>query len=205
MWTCPSTSTTPQEVRGWTGPGSGNEKHYTATFRSNPLPTLQALSNFPLMSKMCLPPGSPGLPSYSEASSAAAWRLSRSHRHVSLRRLSEVFRLFRVAACVVRTWKSGPLFPLRFVSGSHAPCVWVLPVEYRLDFSGDPGMLLVRKYLVRQWIHVLHQLRRFWTNGTIFHGEVVSDPEVVFLRSLAERRSVLNRCFSFHPFRTARA
>ena len=35
-----------------------------------------------------------GLPSHSEASSAAAWRLSWGHRHVSLRRLSEEFRLF---------------------------------------------------------------------------------------------------------------
>ena len=29
------------------------------------------------------------------------------------------------------------------VSGSHCLCVWVLPVEYRLDYSGDPGLLLV--------------------------------------------------------------
>ena len=33
-------------------------------------------------------------------------------------------------------------------SGTHAPCIWVLHAEHSLDFSGDPGMVLVRSYLV---------------------------------------------------------
>ena len=40
------------------GLGVGNEQHYTATFRCIPPPMRQALSTFPLTSKMCLPPGS---------------------------------------------------------------------------------------------------------------------------------------------------
>ena len=32
--------------------------------------------------------------------------------------------------------ESGTLFPLRFVSDSHAPCVLVLPVEYRIGYFG---------------------------------------------------------------------
>ena len=57
--TTTSTSTIPHEVRGWTGPGGENVQNYTATFRSIPLPRRQALSTFPLTSKMCLPLGRP--------------------------------------------------------------------------------------------------------------------------------------------------
>ena len=103
----------------------------------------------------------------------------------------ENFVFLVVAACVVRTWKSGTSFPLRFVSGSHAPCFWVLPVECRLDFSGDPVMLLVRKYLVRQWIHVCISCGAFGRIAPIF-DEVDSDPEVFHLCSHAEWRSVLS-------------
>ena len=54
VWPCPSTSTIPHEVRGWTGPGGGNEQHYTAR-SEHPTPRQQALSTFLLTSKMCLP------------------------------------------------------------------------------------------------------------------------------------------------------
>ena len=37
------------------GRGRGYEKHYTATFRSNPPTRRKALSTFPWTSKMCLP------------------------------------------------------------------------------------------------------------------------------------------------------
>ena len=111
---------------------------------------------------------------------------------------------FLVAACVVRTWNLVHYFPLRFVSGSHAPCFFVLPVEYRLDFRE----ILVCYSCAKTWFDsgCMFCIRcgAFGRMAPIFYGEVDSDPEVVFLRSLAEWRSVLSRCFSFHPFRTVR-
>ena len=68
-----------------------------------------------------------GLPSCSEASEAAAsGGRAGVHGHVSLRWLSEVFRPSTVAACAVRTWKCGALFPHGLVPGSPVSGVWVL-------------------------------------------------------------------------------
>ena len=58
------------------------------------------------------------------------------------------------------------LFPLRFVYGSHVPCVWVLPLEYSIGFFGRFFGYSWALFLVRQWIHVLHQ---YWAFGRIAH------------------------------------
>ena len=50
----------------------------------------------------------------------------------------EVFGPSTVAACSVRTWKRGAVFPPGFVLCSPVSGVWVLLLEYReLDSSGD--------------------------------------------------------------------
>ena len=57
--------------------------------------------------------------------------------------VTSISSFLELHACAVRTWKLGAFFFYVHVSGSHCLCVWVLPVEYRLDYSGDPGLLLV--------------------------------------------------------------
>ena len=58
-------------------------------------------------------------------------------------------------------------------------------------------MLLVRKDSVRQWTHVLHQLRRFWANGTYFPRTKWTPIRDVVFSALAEWRSVLSRASVF--------
>ena len=145
-----------------------------------------------------------GLPSYSEASSAAAWSLSRGHRHVSLRKLSEEFRLCWSCRLRVRTWKSGTLFPFALcIWQSRSLCLGVACGE-QFGFFGRVCLLLVRKCLVRQWIHVCISCGAF---GLLHQFSTAKRARILksfFLCSHAERRSVLSRCFSFQSRCTAR-
>ena len=100
--------------------------------------------------------------------SAAAWD---TELGPSSRQSTEAFRSassFLVAAYVVRTWNLVICFLYASYLTVTFPVSWCCLWSTELDFPGDPGMLLVRKDLVRQWTHVLHHLRRFWTNGTYF-------------------------------------
>ena len=111
------------------------------------------------------------------ASGQPPGRLSLGHRHVSLRRLSEV--------CPSRLQlrgshlESGALFPLRFVSDSHVPCVLVLPLEYSIGFFGRFFSYSWALFLVRQWIHVLHQYWAFGRIAHIFYVAADSNPDCV--------------------------
>ena len=82
-----------------------------------------------------------GVPSYSEASSAAAWG---AELGPSSRQSTEAFRRISFPwflARDVRTWKYGALFPYGFALGSPVSGVRVLLVEYRLDSLGDAAIL----------------------------------------------------------------
>ena len=101
-------------------------------------------------------------------------------------------------ACAVRTWKFGALFPFVLVSGSHASCVWVLPVDYllKIGFFGrfcgyscamhGPTVDTCSASVLGAFEQILH----------IFCGEMDSDLEVFSLRARAEWRRVLSRRFS---------
>ena len=88
-----------------------------------------------------------------------AWssRRCRLSTLVSLRRLLEVLRPSAVAACAVRTWKFGALFPYGLVPGSLVSrCLGVAcGVQGIGSFGRFSGYS--PRCLARQWIHVLHQ------------------------------------------------
>ena len=80
--------------------------------------------------------------------------------HVSLRRLSEVFRFPRCGArCAVRTWKYCALFPLSSYLAVTSS-VWMLSVDYTFGILRE--MLLLRRLLeefhtfsLAQWARIL--------------------------------------------------
>ena len=68
-------------------------------------------------------------------------RLSRGHRHVSLRKLSEEFPVLGFVLELFALEKKC-MFPSGLEPGSPVSGVWVLLVEYReLDSSGDAAIL----------------------------------------------------------------
>ena len=131
-----------------------------------------------------------GLPSYSGASSAAAYEAEPGPLS---RQSTEAFRSISFPwflARAVRTWKCGALFLYGLVPCSPVSGVLVLLVEYReLDHLArnawlDCGYMIC----ISTW--------HFWTICTHFYGEGDSNSEVFSLRPHAAWRSVLSRCFS---------
>ena len=115
----------------------------------------------------------------------------------SARRLLEVLV---IPVCAVRTWNSGALILLfsslylAVIVCSSGCCLWSTVI----GFSGDPGATRAQ-CLVRQWLHVLRQSWRFGTNYTHLLRRRGLGLRRFFLRSHAEWRSMLSRCFSLGP------
>ena len=121
--------------------------------------------------------------------SSRLWRLCRAN--------TSVYGSFQgFLARAARTWKYGALFPCGLVSCSPVSCAWVLHMEYRIGFFGRCCDSL-GACLARHWIHVLHQylalLDEVCTLSTVKWTRIL---RVFSLRSHAEWRSVLSRCFS---------
>ena len=110
------------------------------------------------------------------ASGQPPWRLSLGNRHVSLRRLRSLSFWLQFACSRL---EFGTLFPLRFVPDSHVPCVLALPLECSIGFFGRFFSYSWAQFLVRQWIHVLHQYWVFGRIAHIFYVAADSNPEVL--------------------------
>ena len=113
--------------------------------------------------------------------------------HVSQRRLSDEFLFLGFLLALFALGNYGASFPYGLASGSHASCVWVFNVEYRIrlfvGFCGYSGAMLGSTVDTCS-SSVLGAFGRF---AHIFCVDVDSEPEVFFLLSHAEWRSVLSR------------
>ena len=112
-------------------------------------------------------------------------------------RQSAVKEFLAFLARAVHNWKYGALFLLGFVSGSHTSCVGgvdcgILNIGFFGRFCCD-SRAPVGSTLVTCSASVRDAFGRIAHN---FHVDADSNPEVFFLRSHAEWRSVPSRCFS---------
>ena len=86
---------------------------------------------------------------------------------------------FLVAVCVVRTWNLVHCFLYASYLAVTFPVCGVLLSEYSIGFFGRFFSYSCSLFLVRQWIHVLHQYWAFGRIAHIFYVAADSNPDCV--------------------------
>ena len=107
-------------------------------------------------------------------------------------------------ARAVRTWKYCASLLCGLVFGSHTSLCLGVAFGVQNWILREILRVFRAQRLARQWVHVLHQCLALLDEFRIFPREVDSNSKVFSLRSRAEWRRVLSRCFSIQSWYGAR-